>query len=116
MLPAHRSLPSTRRLIWLLLGGDFLMSAAAFAYPFMAYLVAERGHTATTVGVVVADETWSLWRHRLREQRHPAVLGSAVTATTNHTASNAETAPKKGAIVVNQARRSRSSEPGSDSG
>jgi hypothetical protein len=74
--PAPASYPAV---IWLLLGGNFLMSTAAFAYPFMTYLVAERGHTATTVGAVVADETWSLWCHRLREQRHPAELGSAVT-------------------------------------
>ena len=40
--------------IWLLLGGNFLMSAAAFAYPFMTYLVGERGHAATTVGAVLA--------------------------------------------------------------
>lgn len=49
--PVPASYPAV---IWLLLGGNFLISTAAFAYPFMAYLVAERGHAATTVGAVLA--------------------------------------------------------------
>ncbi|MCV6980566.1 MFS transporter [Mycolicibacterium pulveris] len=40
--------------IWVLLGGNFLVRALGFAYPFMAYHVAHRGHGATAVGAVLA--------------------------------------------------------------
>jgi MFS family permease len=40
--------------IWVLLGGNFLVASAAFGYPFLSYLVAERGHEAATVGAVLA--------------------------------------------------------------
>jgi MFS family permease len=40
--------------IWVLLGGSLLLRAAGFAYPFMAYHVAARGHGPATVGVVLA--------------------------------------------------------------
>jgi MFS family permease len=40
--------------IWLLLGGNFMVRALGFAYPFMAYHVAERGHGTSAVGVVLA--------------------------------------------------------------
>jgi MFS family permease len=40
--------------IWLLLGGNLLVRAAGFAYPFMAYHVAGEGHGAEAVGAVLA--------------------------------------------------------------
>jgi MFS family permease len=40
--------------IWLLLGGNFVVRAAGFAYPFMAYHVAGQGHGAEAVGLVLA--------------------------------------------------------------
>ena len=40
--------------IWLLLGGSFLVRALGFAYPFLSYFVAERGHGPTVVSVVLA--------------------------------------------------------------
>jgi MFS family permease len=40
--------------IWLLLGGNLLVRAAGFAYPFMTYHVAAQGHGAGTVGAVLA--------------------------------------------------------------
>lgn len=40
--------------IWLLLGGNLLVRAMGFAYPFLAYHVAAQGHAAGTVGVVLA--------------------------------------------------------------
>jgi MFS family permease len=40
--------------IWLLLGGNFVVRAAGFAYPFMAYHVAGRGHGAEAAGLVLA--------------------------------------------------------------
>lgn len=42
------------REIWLLVGGNMLVRASAFAYPFMAYHVAHQGHAAGAVGVVLA--------------------------------------------------------------
>ena len=41
--------------IWLLLGGNLVVRAAGFAYPFLAYHVAARGHAAGAVGVVLAS-------------------------------------------------------------
>lgn len=40
--------------IWLLLGGSFLVRAKGFAYPFLSYFVAERGHGPTVVSFVLA--------------------------------------------------------------
>lgn len=40
--------------IWLLLGGSFLVRALGFAYPFLSYFVAERGHGPTVVSFVLA--------------------------------------------------------------
>ncbi len=40
--------------IWLLLAGNLVVRAAGFAYPFMAYYVAGRGHAAGAVGGVLA--------------------------------------------------------------
>lgn len=40
--------------IWLLLGGNFVVRGAGFAYPFLAYHVAGRHHTADAVGAVLA--------------------------------------------------------------
>jgi MFS family permease len=40
--------------IWLLLGGNLLVRAVGFAYPFMTYLVAAQGHRAETAGAVLA--------------------------------------------------------------
>lgn len=40
--------------IWLLLGGNLVVRAAGFAYPFMAFHVAGRGHSAGAVGAVLA--------------------------------------------------------------
>lgn len=42
------------RVIWLLVGGSMVVRASGFAYPFMAYHVAERGHAAGAVGAVLA--------------------------------------------------------------
>ncbi len=42
------------REIWLLLGGNLLVRAAGFAYPFMTYHVAAQGHGAGMVGAVLA--------------------------------------------------------------
>jgi MFS family permease len=42
------------REIWLLLGGNLLVRAAGFAYPFMTYHVAAQGYGAGTVGAVLA--------------------------------------------------------------
>jgi MFS family permease len=41
-------------MIWLLLGGNLLVCGASFAYPFMSYHVAERGHGAGLVAMVLA--------------------------------------------------------------
>ncbi|BBX76161.1 MFS transporter [Mycobacterium shinjukuense] len=41
-------------MIWLLLGGNTVVRAAGFAYPFLAYHVAGRGHAAGAVGAVLA--------------------------------------------------------------
>ena len=41
-------------MIWLLLGGNLVVRAAGFAYPFLAYHVAGRGHGAGAVGAVLA--------------------------------------------------------------
>ncbi len=40
--------------IWLLLGGNLVVRAAGFAYPFLAYHVTGRGHAAGAVGAVLA--------------------------------------------------------------
>lgn len=40
--------------IWLLLGGNLVVRAAGFAYPFLAYHVTGRGHAVGAVGVVLA--------------------------------------------------------------
>ena len=40
--------------IWLLLGGSFFVRALGFAYPFLSYFVAERGHGPTVVSFVLA--------------------------------------------------------------
>jgi MFS family permease len=40
--------------IWLLLGGNLMVRALGFAYPFMAYHVAHRGYGAAAVGAVLA--------------------------------------------------------------
>ena len=40
--------------LWVLLGGNFLVRALGFAYPFMAYFVAQRGHGPGAVGAVLA--------------------------------------------------------------
>jgi MFS family permease len=40
--------------IWLLLGGNLMVRAAGFAYPFLAFYVADRGHAAGAVGAVLA--------------------------------------------------------------
>lgn len=40
--------------IWLLLGGNLVVRAAGFAYPFLAYHVAGQGHTAGAVGAALA--------------------------------------------------------------
>lgn len=40
--------------LWLLLGGNLMVRAAGFAYPFLAYHVAGRGHAAGAVGAVLA--------------------------------------------------------------
>ena len=40
--------------IWLLLGGSFLVRALGFAYPFLSYFVAQRGHGPTFVSFVLA--------------------------------------------------------------
>lgn len=40
--------------IWMLLGGNLLVRSAGFAYPFLAYHVAGRGHLAGVVGAVLA--------------------------------------------------------------
>ncbi|VBA42658.1 hypothetical protein LAUMK136_04686 [Mycobacterium attenuatum] len=40
--------------IWLLLGGNLVVRAAGFAYPFMAFHVAGRGYAAGAVGAVLA--------------------------------------------------------------
>ena len=42
------------REIWLLLGGNLLVRATGFAYPFMTYHVAAQGHGAGMVGAVLA--------------------------------------------------------------
>jgi MFS family permease len=48
---AHSGFPPV---MWLLLGGNFLVRALGFAYPFMAYFVVQRGHGAGAVGAVLA--------------------------------------------------------------
>jgi MFS family permease len=48
---AHDSYPAV---IWLLLGGNFVVRGAGFAYPFLAYHVAGRHHAADAVGAVLA--------------------------------------------------------------
>jgi MFS family permease len=48
---AHSGYPPV---MWLLLGGNFLVRALGFAYPFMAYFVVQRGHGAGAVGAVLA--------------------------------------------------------------
>ncbi|OMC22505.1 hypothetical protein A5736_10085 [Mycobacterium sp. SP-6446] len=40
--------------IWVLLAGNLLVRAAGFAYPFLAYHVAEPGHAPGTVGTILA--------------------------------------------------------------
>lgn len=40
--------------IWILLGGNLLVRAAGFAYPFMAYHLAGRGQAPATVGAILA--------------------------------------------------------------
>ncbi|MBW0014676.1 MFS transporter, partial [Mycobacterium sp.] len=40
--------------IWVLLGGNLLVRAAGFAYPFMAYHVGGQGHPPGTIGAVLA--------------------------------------------------------------
>ncbi|POY02366.1 hypothetical protein C3469_11505 [Mycobacterium kansasii] len=40
--------------MWILLAGNLLVRSAGFAYPFLAYHVAGRGHQAGAVGVVLA--------------------------------------------------------------
>ncbi|WP_262490858.1 MFS transporter [Mycobacterium simiae] len=40
--------------IWFLLGGSLVVRAAGFAYPFLAFDVAERGHAAGAVSAVLA--------------------------------------------------------------
>lgn len=40
--------------IWMLLGGNFVVRGAGFAYPFLAYHVAGRHHAAGAVGAVLA--------------------------------------------------------------
>ena len=51
--------------IWLLLGGSFLVRALGFAYPFLSYFVAERGHGPTVVSFVLAAfgpaGCWANW-------------------------------------------------------
>ena len=42
------------KVIWLLLGGSFLVRAAGFAYPFMSHHVAGHGHGVHAVGAVLA--------------------------------------------------------------
>lgn len=42
------------RVIWILLGGNFLVRALGFAYPFMTFHVAGRGHGAAAAGAVLA--------------------------------------------------------------
>ncbi|OOK70225.1 integral membrane domain protein [Mycobacterium kansasii] len=59
MSDSHTSSHSSCRqglpgVIWLLLGGNLVVRAAGFAYPFMAFHVAGRGHTAGAVGAVLA--------------------------------------------------------------
>ncbi len=46
--------PGCPPVIWLLLGGTFFVRALGFAYPFMAYFVAQRGHGDAAVGAVLA--------------------------------------------------------------
>lgn len=50
--------PTTRdsypTVVWLLLGGNLLVRSAGFAYPFLAYHVAGRGHAPAAIGVVLA--------------------------------------------------------------
>ncbi len=41
-------------IIWLLLGGNLVVRAAGFGYPFLAYHVAGRGHAPGVVGAVLA--------------------------------------------------------------
>lgn len=59
-LRSWAGIPQTRKRnryplpIWLLLGGSFLVRALGFAYPFLSYFVAERGHGPTVVSVVLA--------------------------------------------------------------
>lgn len=48
---AHSGYPAV---IWLLLGGNFVVRGAGFAYPFLAYHVAGRHHAADAVGAVLA--------------------------------------------------------------
>lgn len=40
--------------IWVLLGGSWLVRAAGFAYPFMSFHVAQQGHGPAAVGAVLA--------------------------------------------------------------
>lgn len=49
--PAREGYPAV---IWLLLGGNLVVRAAGFAYPFMAFHVAGRGFAAAAVGAVLA--------------------------------------------------------------
>lgn len=49
--PARDRYPAV---MWLLLGGNLLVRSAGFAYPFLAYHVAGRGHQAGAVGAVLA--------------------------------------------------------------
>lgn len=49
--PARVRFPAV---IWVLLGGSLLVRSAGFAYPFLAFHVAERGNTAGAVGLVLA--------------------------------------------------------------
>ena len=55
-LVSNRSVGTTGypAVIWLLLGGNLMVRSAGFAYPFLAYHVAGRGHAAQAVGAVLA--------------------------------------------------------------
>ena len=55
-LASNRSVGTTGypAVIWLLLGGNLMVRSAGFAYPFLAYHVAGRGHAAQAVGAVLA--------------------------------------------------------------
>ncbi|BBX94914.1 MFS transporter [Mycobacterium lacus] len=52
--PARATLDGYPAVIWLLMAGNMVVRAAGFAYPFMAYHVAGRGHAAAAVGTVLA--------------------------------------------------------------